>query len=149
MNEKKDKDLENPFADAPVIFSYTRAQAIDDGVLVDLSEWAKETGFKISVACTSEVWHSYITPPQGTRELGQSERGRAHDVLWMLFVAIKRRPSSRDSESAGGADAGEQLLYEVIFLQAPHRQETVELKAICGPGDQGEPVLTIMMPYED
>ena len=149
MNEKKDKDLENPFADAPVIFSYTRAQAIEDGVLVDLSEWAKETGFKIPVACTSEVWHSYITPPKGTRELGQSERGRAHDVLWMLFVAIKRRPSSRDSESAGAADASEQLLYEVIFLQAPHRQETVELKAICGPGDQGEPVLTIMMPYED
>jgi len=30
-----------------------------------------------------------------------------------------------------------------------HRHETVKLKAICGPGDQGEPVLTIMMPHED
>ncbi|OQZ06787.1 MAG: hypothetical protein B6D36_03220 [Planctomycetes bacterium UTPLA1] len=149
MNEKKDENSDNPFADAPVIFSYTRAQAIEDGVLVDLSEWAKGTGFKIPVACTSEVWHSYITPPQGTRELGQSERGRAHDVLWMLFVAIKRRPSSRDSDSAGQSGASEQLLYEVIFLQAPHRHKTVELKAICGPGDQGEPVLTIMMPHED
>ncbi len=75
MNEKKDEDLKNPFADAPVIFTYTRAQAIEDGVLVDLSEWAKETGFKIPVACTSEVWHSYITPPQGARELGQAEDG--------------------------------------------------------------------------
>lgn len=149
MNEKKDENLENPFADAPVIFSYTRDEAIEDGVLVDLSEWAKETGFKIPVACTSEVWHSYITAPQGTRELGQSERGRAHDVLWMLFVAIKRRASSQDSGNAGKAGTSEQLLYEVIFLQAPHRHETVNLKAICGPGDQGEPVLTIMMPHED
>ncbi len=36
----------NPFEDAPVIFSYTRAQAIEYGVLVDLTEWAKETSDK-------------------------------------------------------------------------------------------------------
>ena len=27
--------------------------------------------------------------------------------------------------------------------------ETVELKAVCGPGDEGEPVITIMLPGED
>ena len=74
----------NMFEDAPVIFSYTRAQAIEDGVLIDLTEWAKETGFKIPVACTATVWHQYIVPPEGTKELGQSERGRAHDLLFML-----------------------------------------------------------------
>jgi len=25
----------------------------------------------------------------------------------------------------------------------------VQLKAICGPGDSGEPVITIMLPEED
>jgi hypothetical protein len=25
----------------------------------------------------------------------------------------------------------------------------VRLKAVCGPGDQGEPVITVMMPNED
>jgi hypothetical protein len=25
----------------------------------------------------------------------------------------------------------------------------VRLKALCGPGDQGEPVLTVMLPEED
>ena len=78
----------NPFEDAPVIFSYTRAQAIEDGVLVDLTAWARETGFKVPVACTATVWQGYIVPPQGTESLGQSERGRAHDLLWMLFVAV-------------------------------------------------------------
>jgi len=131
----------NPFADVPVIFSYTRKQAIEDGVLIDLTEWAKETGFRIPVACTSAVWHQYIVPPEGTRTFGQSERGRGHDVLWMLYTTI--RACTRNAE------ADDRVLYKVIFLQAPHRQETVTLKAICGPGDNAEPVMTIMCPDED
>ena len=78
----------NPFEDAPVIYSYTRKQAIEDGVLIDLSAWASETGFTIPVACTAAVWNQYIVPPEGTKELGQSERGRAHDILWMLWKAL-------------------------------------------------------------
>ena len=130
MNEK------DPFEDMPVIYSYTRAQAIEDGVLVDLTEWARETGFRIPVACTSAVWHGHIVPPAGTRKLGQSERGRAHDLLWLLFVAIKAKKGT----------AQDQIRYRVLFLQALGRHEEVTLKAICGPGDHGEPVLTIMLP---
>ena len=135
MNQDNTK---NPFEDAPVIYSYSRKQAIEDGVLVDLTPWSKDTGFKIPVACTSAVWHGYITPREGTKELGQSERGRAHDVMWMLFCAIRAARSP-----------GDQILYKVIFLMAPGKQETVTLKSICGPGDDGEPVITIMNPDED
>ena len=140
MNEYNMKDSDNPFDGAPVIFSYTRAQAIEDGVLIDLTEWAKETGFKIPVACTATVWNKYIVPTEGTKALGQSERGRAHDVLWMLFVAIKRQETHHKATGNGKAQSVDQLLYELIFLQAPQRQETVTFKAICGPGDDGEPV---------
>ena len=122
----------NPFDDAPVIHRYTRAQAIEDGMLIDLTAWAKETGFKFPVACTSAVWNQYVVPPPTTVELGQSERGRLHDVLWMLFLAIRK---------SGG---GDELQFKVIFLQSPKRQETVTLKALCGPGDEGEPVLTVL-----
>ena len=128
----------NPFEDAPVIYSYTRKQAIEDGVLVDLTEWSKETGFTIPVACTSAVWNQYIVPPEGTKELGQSERGRAHDLLWMLFLAIRRN-----------SQGGDYIQYEVIFLNRKKRHETVQLKAICGPGDDASPVLTVMLPNED
>lgn len=130
---------ENPFDNANVIFRYTRAQAIEDGVLIDLTEWAKETGFRIPVACTAAVWHGFIVPPQGARELGQCERGRAHDILWLLYVAIRRQSGA----------ARDRLEYEVAFHQAPHRHETVKFRSICGPGDNGEPVLTIMLPDED
>lgn len=140
---------ENPFDGAPVIYSYTRAQAIEDGVLVDLTAWAQETGFKIPVACTCEVWHRYIVPPEGTRELGQSERGRGHDLLWMLIVAIKRQSAHKRAEGNGDAASDDRLQYEVLFLQAPNRHETVTLKSICGPGDHGEHVITIMLPHED
>ena len=40
-------------------------------------------------------------------------------------------------------------MFSVIFLNAKKRHETVQLKAICGPGDDGEPVLTVLTPDED
>jgi len=130
-------DLKNPSEDAPVIFRYTWAQAIEDGVLIDLTEWSKELGFKIPVACTATVWNGYVVPTEQTRALGQSERGRAHDLLWMLFNAIRKNGD------------GDPLLFEVTFLNSPHRHVVVKLKSICGPGDHGEPVITIMSPSED
>jgi hypothetical protein len=135
MRDKPD-DGDAPFG--PVIFSYSRRQAIEDGVLVDLTQWARETGFCIPVACTSALWQQWVVPPEKARALGQSERGRAHDVLWMLLCAIRRAPR--------GADL---LYYQVVCQQSPGRSETIRLKAICGPGDQGEPVLTILLPEED
>ena len=127
----------NPFDNAPIIFSYTRAQALEDGVLIDMTDWAREIGFTVPVACTAAVWNGYVVPPDGTRELGQSERGRAHDVLWMLWNAIRR------------SEGGDQLTFDVIFLQSNRRHKTVTFKAVCGPGDGGEPVVTVMMPSED
>ncbi len=129
----------NPFENMSVIFSYTRAQAIEDGVLVDITEWAKEVGFKFPVACTAAVWQGHIVPPAGTKELGQSERGRCHDLLWMLRCAIR---ASRETKS-------DLVYFEVAFVTRAEKTETVKLKSICGPGDQGEPVLTIMLPDED
>ena len=129
--------LKSPLEDAPVIFQYTRAQAIEDGTLIDLTQWAKDTGFKIPVACTAAVWNGYVVPTDRTREIGQSEQGRAHDLLRMLFNAIRKR------------GAGASLWFDVMFLQTPHRHILVRFKSVCGPGDTGEPVLTIMLPGED
>jgi hypothetical protein len=124
--------------DMPIIFWYSRAQAIADGVLVDLTEWAQETGFQVPVACTAAVWQGYIVPNGELRPAGQSERGRAHDVLWLLYVAIRKCPTRAD-----------QLRFEVSFLMPPRDHRTVELKAIAGPGDAGEAVLTVLLPDED
>ena len=39
-----------------VIYSYTRKQAIEDGVLVDITDVAKEAGIKYPVAITSTAF---------------------------------------------------------------------------------------------
>jgi hypothetical protein len=39
-----------------VISSYSRRDALEDGVLVDVSEFAKEAGFKWPLAVTRGVW---------------------------------------------------------------------------------------------
>ncbi len=39
-----------------VISTYTRAQAIEDGVLIDPGSMAKEAGFKWPVALTADAW---------------------------------------------------------------------------------------------
>lgn len=43
-----------------VVSYYTRAEALIDGELVDVTPMAKEVGFKISVAVTCTVWDKYM-----------------------------------------------------------------------------------------
>jgi hypothetical protein len=128
--------------DGDVVFRYTRRQAIADGVLVDLTPWAVEVGFRFPVACTAAVWHGHLVPADAVRRLGQDERGRSHDLLWASRCAIRRKPS-------GPAIADDPLEFDVIFVMPPGRPETVRLVAVCGPGDGGEPVITVMLPGED
>ena len=78
-------------------------------------------------------------PPPGTEEIGQSERGRVHDLLWMAYVAIR---ATKDIQR-------DEILYQVLFLQAPGKTEEVTLKAHFGPGDDGKPVVTILLRNED
>ena len=47
----------NAAAFGPVISIYSRAQAIEDGILVDVSDTAREAGFTIPVAVTRTVWN--------------------------------------------------------------------------------------------
>jgi len=118
-----------------VIYRYTRKQAIEDGVLVDVSETAREAGIIFPMAITGTVWESYIVPSEKDRANGQSEKGRLWDVLWMF-------------RNAAMQNAEDTMLFKVYFTLFCN-QELVTLKAVCGPGDEGEPVLTIMLPEED
>lgn len=125
-------DPPGPWDDAEIIAAYTRAQAVADGVLVDVSPISQEAGFKVSVAMTASVW-ARLTPSDGDANLGQSIQGRLWDVLMVL------RARARDTDI---------VLFDVIVAERGEHH-TVRLKAIIGPGDDGEPVITIMFPNED
>src|SRR4051812_2206240 len=80
--------MEQPmFDNADLIFAYTRADAIRDGVLIDVTATAKEAGFKYPVAVTAAVWAECVAIPPGV--VCQDESGRLWDVVTMLRWAIR------------------------------------------------------------
>jgi hypothetical protein len=117
-----------------VISSYTRAQALEDGALVDISELAKEVGFKCSVAVTCAV-HQLIND---IHQVGQSFEGRAWDLLMVLHFEILKSKST-------------DVLYFAPYFNARCHSEPKPYKlwAKCDPGDKGEPVITVMFVGED
>src|SRR4051794_30073727 len=121
-----------------VIYAYTREQAINDGVLVDVTETAKEAGFRVPVALTRAAWAEYVAVPDGVE--GQDEAGRLWDVLWMCRHGIGRNP-----------DEASELHFRLCVRSdnRPGDPPLVTLKAVVSPGDDPEPVITIMKPEED
>lgn len=124
--------------DFNLIYSYSRAQAIADGVLIEVTAQAREAGFKFHTVVTDNLFHSYITPPAGLEGEGQSIEGRLHDVFFVLLAAIRSSKAATDYAEI-----------DVLFVMAPGRQEKVKVIAVVGPGDKGEPVMTIMLPGDD
>ncbi|MEW6775927.1 MAG: DUF6573 family protein [Bdellovibrionota bacterium] len=129
--------------DAPwgeVIYSYTRAQAIEDGVLVDLSAIAPDVAsqhYKYPIACTSTVW-DIIQRAVENKQYANDYKGVIHDILWMSRGGGIRWRSPDDTT----------VLFDVIITgTGPKRIH--RFKIVVGPGDKAEPVLTIMLPEED
>jgi hypothetical protein len=131
----KTEEVRSPFG--PVVFAYTRAQAIDDGVLVDVTETANETGLKYPTALTVAAWQKCVVAPDGVE--GQDEQGRLWDIVCLLRHAI----------STGVRAETRRLEFTVSVRTDKHRSENVTLTAVCGPGDDAEPVITVMLPHED
>jgi hypothetical protein len=128
--------------DAEIIHGYSRAQAIEDGVLVDLMQTetrglVREAGFKFPIAMTATAFFEWINPSDKDRAEGQSINGRLWDMLTMLRHAIK-----------GAKPGADQLLFSFI-VRKDGRQHTARLKSMCVPGDDAAPVLTFMLPDED
>ncbi len=124
------------FDDADLVHRYSRAEAIRDGLLVDVSDVAREAGFRFPVALTRAAWERCVSVPPGVA--CQDEAGRLWDVLWMLRLAVR-------------GNNGSEVRF-ALHVRNDNRDGTpplVRLKALCGPGDEGEPVVTVMMPDED
>lgn len=120
----------------PVIFSYTRADAIRDGVLIALSESFPDqcSSYRYPLACTASVW-SLIE--QGVAaDNGATQAGLVWDIVYMSQHYVVARPD--DST----------VVFEVIIPDV-RGSKTYRLKALVHPGDRLEPVITVMLPNED
>ena len=133
----------NAAAFDPVLSVYTRAQAIEDGILVDVSETAREAGFKIPVALSRSVWERLVALPEGYRGF-QDEAGRLWDVLWMArHYALGAPNSDRVRMCVLVRDIRKDLRDS---NRPPRRHFPI---VAIGAGDQGEPVVTVMYPEDD
>ncbi len=125
------------------IYTYTRAQAIEDGVLVNLmqgkwEELVRNAGFRFPVAMTAEAFGKYVELSEAAKRACNDELGRLWDVLWMLSQHI-RHSKGRESE----------LLFSFLCVTDRIKPTCHTLKSVCGPNDDGSPCITIMLPEQD
>ncbi|MBI5242406.1 MAG: hypothetical protein HY922_01825 [Elusimicrobia bacterium] len=131
------ENITTGWEDTEIIHAYTRTQALEDGVLVDLGQLAREAGFCWPLAVTRAVW-DVLEPSEELKTEGQSWTGRAWDMLFILRVSLRQ---SRD---------GREARFAPLSVRRPGgAPEFVALRAVSGPGDDGEPVITVMMADED
>lgn len=148
-----------------VLSVYTRSQAIEDGVLVDCEQEpmgeVRCQVMKWPLAMTTTAFNRYVwsIDEQTTLPPGQSLAGRFWDVAWMFHAAARGMvPATHISPQV--------LLFDFYCIVAdpalwsnervdataksgPKGMRLVRLKAVSGPGDDREPVMTFMLPGED
>jgi Family of unknown function (DUF6573) len=127
-----------------VIDAPGRADLIEIGALVAVpAEVAREAGLGVPIALTRAAWRDCVEWSEADQRRKpaalQDEAGRLWDVLWMTRAAIVRNR---------GRNRAMVRLRRVPREGPSVRPRLVTLLAMIGPGDAGEPVMTIMQPDE-
>ncbi len=133
-----DNTLDQIFGE--VIHSYSRKQALEDGVLVsgmegDFEDISRQH-FKFPVAMTIAVF-SLIEKAVLNKRHCNDFKGVYHDILFMSKSGLARAIDRTTNA------------FEVIITGCGHGRKPIPMKIVCGPGDQMEPVLTVMLINED
>jgi hypothetical protein len=117
-----------------VLNSSSRAQALKNGVLVDVTATANKVGFDIPVALTVSAWHHYIAVKPGDESL--NEENRLLDVLGILDFVLCKMPEPISPSFEFG-----------LRSRAAHK--CFALKVKLDRDDDGSPCITVMLPEED
>lgn len=132
-----------PWEGFEVIYVYSREQALHDGVIVDVSEMAREAGYRVPVALTAAV-AKLVTPSEDEADDGQDRDGRLWDVLWMARASGAAQRVSHVGES-----------HFQVYFQIKGRPELrggmrlLTLKVTLDATGEGHPALTLSLPSED
>jgi hypothetical protein len=113
---------------------YTRANALSDGVLADVTPSAAGL-FKIPVAFSSALWAIIEDLPAG--QSGDAPvQERIREVLRAAIDVARRNPE------------GPSPFTVPLLIGTSGGVKSLELFVHCGPGDRGEPVVTIGFPSD-
>jgi hypothetical protein len=83
-----------------------------------------------------------LSPTRADQGLDQEYEGRLWDVLWLAAFTIKLAESSTDTVNFTVA------LQEADAKSDEPQTTELHIRAVCGPGDEGEPVVTIGFPED-
>lgn len=118
------------------IHTYTREQALWDGVLVDVTLWAVDC-FRHPTAFTAALWAIVADLPS---DVGADRTAALHvRVREILRAAAATAVTSSKERSR---------VTFPILIGTTQGLRSLELVADCGPGDRGEPVITIGFPSD-
>jgi hypothetical protein len=132
-----ERELQEDQPLGPMVYAYTRKQALDDGVLVDLTgpgfgQLLNNFGIKVHAAMTYTCFVAVIVKELTPENTWEALAGMA-DVLMAFCRAVSQSPfTSAVHFSVEGTDGKPAAMWAHI-----------------GPGDAGEPVLTFMLEGED
>ncbi len=116
---------------------YGRADALDDGALIDVTPKAQQAGFRAPVALTRAAWDLCVAVSSAADRAGYDEVSRLFDVLWTLRRVIVRQQG-----------VGAELVFEVIGIGETGYPQRYALRARVGPDDERRPVVTILLATE-
>jgi hypothetical protein len=151
-----DRKVLNP----QLVYTYTRSQAIADGLQIEVTKTAAEAGICFPVFITRGVYDQYVAVPAGVT--GQDDHvprsglktwgnhivagsgspaGRLWDIVWMLrFAIIRSKP-------------GDSRMIFALYVRNSdsHPARLVKLIATAGAVDIDDPrpAITVMLPEED
>lgn len=118
------------FDDADMIYAYSREDALNDGVLIDITAVASKVGFHAHTAMTHGVSTDVIDGHHGEWATPAMRIERIRQMLQDASEAIR---------CSGNRNAS------VAYFETYQ----VSCKVMLGPGDSGEPVFTLLLANED
>ncbi len=139
MFEAESLPLQGTEPEYPIIHTYSRAQAIEDGTLIDVSRQARELDFLHPVAVTAGVWGEVVSAPvddEWREEI--NEDSRILTLIDWALAAIDVLPTADTS-----------FKYKLRKCPTDAEPREIDVRAVMGPGDEDERVLTIMLVSED
>lgn len=140
MTENKKDALKEFFGG--VIYEYSRQQAIEDGMLVDLNVLDESMGATFGIpCCLTNHLYGFLQVPTGL-EGCQDFKGRLWDTVWMAYLELKKYLT----RNKGKPSPEEEIIpFEVLFLQERGKPQVLKRLWLTFNKYEG---LTLMFPED-
>jgi hypothetical protein len=130
---------ENSYPLRQAICTWSRAQAVADGLQMDITRTAQKAGIRFPVFLSRAVFDACVAIPEGATSQGEAER--LWNIAWALRFAIRR----------AGAHGQIYVRFAIYVCDDDGRPKLVKLTASCGAldFDDSQTAITIAMPDEE